>query len=160
MDRDDQQYLLKKLWCHGQLFAPIQGVMILVWSIKTLKGTELIYCSLAVLLLGCWSYLSWRSMNKLWPPPSVLLRAGFCMEFYYTGIIYVCARHVKTSTFSLMVLMFTCLQVMETGAYLTMVGCLKDALAAPQSAPLQDSGLDWADRDRNKGGGLEMESFL
>jgi hypothetical protein len=132
--------------------------MILVWSFKEpLEGKEFIYCSLAFLLLGCWSYLSWRSMNKLWPPPSVLIRAGLGLQCYYIGIIVVCARHLSNSTFALMVLMFTCLQVMETGAYLTMVGCLKDSLSVFQSQPLQDHGLDLPDRHRND---LQMESFL
>lgn len=169
MDLDDQQYLLKKLWCHGQLFAPIQGVMILVWSFKEpLEGGEFNFCLIAPLLLGCWSLMSWRSMNKFWPPPPVLIRAGLCLQCYYVGIIYVCGRHARTSTFSLMVLMFTCLQVMETGAYLTMVGCLKDSLSVTQSQPLplQDRGLhlDDLDLDRDTYGnsrdGVERQSFI
>jgi hypothetical protein len=156
--RDDQQYLIKKLWSHGQFFAPIQGLMILVWSFKEpLGGTEFIYCSVAFLLLGCWSYLSWRSMNKFWPSSPVLIGADLGLQCYYIGIIVVCARHLSNSTFSLMVLMFICLQVMETGAYLAMVGCLMDSLSIFQSEPLQDCGLDLPDRDRN---GLEKESFL
>ncbi len=152
MDLEDQQYLLKKLWCHGQLFAPIQGVMILLWSFKEpLEGAEFIYCFLAALVLGSWSYLSWRSMNKLWPPPPVLIRAGLVLEGYYIGIIYITSHFVSTSVFALMVLMFTCLQIMETGAYLAMVGCLRDSLTT-QDSPNRGS--------RNNRDGIEMESFI
>ncbi len=139
LDASEKQFLLKKLWCHGQLFAPIQGILIAVWAFKELKKFELFYGCIAPILLGFWSWGSWRTMNKLWPTPTMLVKCGLCLLFYYIGIIVIGCGHIRDGTLDLLVVLFTILQVMETSAFLIMVGCMRDGLTAVEFSPMATS---------------------
>lgn len=127
IDEKDKKFLLKKLWCHGQLLSPIMGIIMTVWSIlefDNLLVIEFIYCIIAIILLPIWSISSWRSMNGKSPKASVLIKIGIFLLCYYIGIIIITAKYSSSSTFTLGLLIFTILMLIETSAYLIMVQCL------------------------------------
>eukprot|EP01084_Bolivina_argentea_P157238 274010_1 len=124
---EDKRYLLKKLWCHGQLLSPIQGIITTAWSIVQFDNVlmvEFIYCVIAILCLPIWSFLSWRSMNGKYPKPSILIRFGIILLCYYVGISIITGKYLSQSTFTLCIFIFTVLQFIETSAYLIMVKLL------------------------------------
>ena len=128
---EDKVFLMKKLWCHGQLLSPIMGIVTAIWSIieyNTLLTIEFIYCIVAIILLPIWSFLSWRSMNAKWPPPSILVKCGLVLLCYYVGIGIITGKHLSHSTFTLCLFIFTILQLIETSAYLFMVKLLTPSL--------------------------------
>ena len=128
---EDKVFLMKKLWCHGQLLSPIMGIVTAIWSIieyDTLLTIEFIYCIVAIILLPIWSFLSWRSMNAKWPPPSILVKCGLFLLCYYVGISIITGKYLSHSTFTLCLFIFTILQLIETSAYLFMVKLLTPSL--------------------------------
>lgn len=128
LDSEDQQFLLKKLWCHGQLFAPIQGLLISCWAFVDLRGFSTVYAVVAAPLLFLWCLMSWRCMQAMSPAPRLLVKIGLALELYYLGIIITCFNYWLSSTLTTVVLVVTALQVMETAAFLTMVNCLRDSI--------------------------------
>jgi len=128
LDPAEQQYLLKKLWCHGQLFAPIQGLFVAVFSYHDrLRGFNFFYAISAVPLLTVWSWASWRCMNSQFPP-SKLVTFGLVLEVYYIGLLSIVFPLAWSSTVALFVLVITGMQIMETAAYLAMVNYLKNSI--------------------------------
>ena len=131
IDEADKKFLLKKLWCHGQLLSPIAGITITVWSILEINNLliiEFIYCIIAIVILPIWSFCSWRSMNGKSPKASLLLKCGIILLLYYIGIIIITAKYLSLSTFTLCLFIFMILLLIETSAYLIMVKCLIETL--------------------------------
>lgn len=128
---EDKQFLLKKLWCHGQLLSPLQGILTFIWCILQYKNIlliEFIYSVISIILLPLWSFMSWRSMNRKTPKPSKLIIIGIFLILYYIGITIILGKHISNSTFTICMFIFTLLQIIETSAYLSMVKILIKSL--------------------------------
>lgn len=127
MDSDDDttvQLLLQKAWCHGQSIAPpLLGGVVVVSS----NNNQSWFQSVVILAVTMsWPIVSWRSMQR--PSPSSLRRiwiGGMVLLSMYAYLLGNMALNSegKNAGVRILLLVFIALMIVETMAYLAVVGC-------------------------------------
>jgi hypothetical protein len=144
-DPASTRLLLKKLWCHGQLVAPLQATAYAWWAVVATKEEmlfeERILLWVSAAILPFWGYVSWRQMHSNSENAGkIILRFGFVVEVLHTTVVIFAARKLS-NTANLVVFIFTLLHVIETFAYLLAVWCFKSALHNDRTRAVDQAGL-------------------
>lgn len=144
-DPTDVRLLLKKLWCHGQLVAPLQGAAYAWWAIEAssseILDSERVLLWISAGVLPFWSYVSWRQMHSSSAhAASIILSFGLFMELLHTAVV-VLAAHNLSSAMNLIVFIITLLHVIETAAYLLMIACYRWVLEADPTPEVDQKTL-------------------
>ena len=74
----DVRMLMKKLWCHGQAIAPLQGFAYAVWALSddgALSFSFRVLLWVAALKFPVWGYVSWQCLQLIFGPRSFLILA-------------------------------------------------------------------------------------
>ena len=107
--------LLKKIWSHGQLIAPFQGLALGYWGISSNKlyTWERAILIIAALVLPAWSAITWWAMKGTTINHGrLILCLGVYIEVLYAAVLVVAARGIDTTnSLRLFALVSTILQV-------------------------------------------------
>jgi hypothetical protein len=132
-DPADVIALMKKLWCHGQAIAPLQGLAYGAWALNdpSLSRSLRILLWVAALKFPIWGYVSWKSLHLKFRERSfrVLAVSGavvIAMDLLIAGAAFE-GGELSTS-WPLVAFIFTCLHAVETTAFLMAVTCFRWAL--------------------------------
>ena len=144
-DPASTRLLLKKLWCHGQLVAPLQATAYAWWAVAARKEEmlfeERVLLLVSAAILPFWGYVSWRQMHsKSKRAGRRILQFGFVVETLHTAVAILAARKLS-NTPNLAVFIFTILHVLETAMYLLAVWCFQSALHNDKTPADNQAGL-------------------
>ena len=137
----DVRMLMKKLWCHGQAIAPLQGGAYAAWAVidgDRLSVSFRLLLWVAALKFPAWAYVSWQCLQLRFGPQSFLVLAIFgaiviVMDILIAG--FAVADELTRDGWSLLAFIFTCLHAVETTAFLSTVACFRWALIDPSTRP-------------------------
>ena len=130
--------LLKKLWCHGQFIAPIQGISYAAWA---LSDTEVSTAFKVVLWLAAvkfpiWGYVSWTALNRRYGPKRsylYLIIFGMLIVAIDLLIIVMAVNSGELEKpWTLLAFVATCLHAIETTAFSGAVHCFRWVLHRDQ----------------------------
>ena len=153
----DVRFLLKKLWCHGQLVAPVQAGAYSYWAVAATDAqvlfAERVLLIVSAAVLPLWSYVSWTRMKRqgLHAVHTILWLGGF-IEVLHTVVCVVAAQKLDNLA-NKVIFIVTLLHVVETFMYLFAVYCLQFAIIedmTPESEQSTLIGLDAAPSDLAK----------
>ena len=141
-DGADVRMLMKKLWCHGQAIAPLQGGAYAAWAVidgDRLSVSFRVLLWVAALKFPAWAYVSWQCLQLRFGPQSFLALAIFgtiviVMDILIAGFA-VANDELTHDGWSLLAFIFTCLHAVETTAFLSTVACFRWALIDPSTRP-------------------------
>ena len=133
-DGADVRMLMKKLWCHGQAIAPLQGFAYAVWALSDGDALSISFRVLlwvAALKFPVWGYLSWQCLQLRFGLRSFLVLAilgivVIAMDLLIAG--FAVANGELSRGWPLLAFVFTCLHAVETTAFLGAVACFRWAL--------------------------------
>ena len=137
--------LLKKLWCHGQFIAPIQGLAYAAWAIgdTEVSPSFKVVLWLAAIKFPLWGYVSWSALNRRYRPERsylYLIRFGMVIVAIDLLIIGMAIKSGELAEpWTLLAFVATCLHAIETTAFCGAVHCFRWVLH----------------REEDGGGGLE-----
>ena len=133
-DPADVQTLLKKLWCHGQAIAPLQGIAYAAWAMVD-DNTITIYFKVllwvAALKFPIWGWVSWKALHLRFGKASfnILIGLGAIVIAMDILIAHAAVNNNELSrSWPLVAFIFTCLHAIETTAFLSVVSCFRWAL--------------------------------
>ena len=140
-DGADVRMLMKKLWCHGQAIAPLQGFAYAVWALSddgALSFSFRVLLWVAALKFPVWGYVSWQCLQLIFGPRSFLILAMLgaiviAMDMLIAG--FAIANDELSRGWPLVAFIFTCLHAVETTAFLSVVACFKWALMDRSKSP-------------------------
>ena len=137
--------LLKKLWCHGQAIAPLQGLAYGYWAIVATEAQmalqERILLVVSACVLPVWGLVSWRMMKRKGSNASrVILWLGTFMQCIHIAVVVFAAQKLKY-TANLVVFIFTLLHLVETSAYMLAVCFFRSSLEADATDEEDQLGL-------------------
>ena len=140
-DGADVRMLMKKLWCHGQAVAPLQGFAYAVWAISDGDALSLSFRALlwvAALKFPVWGYVSWRCLQLRCGAHSFLILTVLGVIVIVMDLLIAwCAVANKDLSrgWPLVAFIFTCLHAIETTAFLSVVACFQWALIDLSESP-------------------------
>ena len=128
----DVRFLLKKLWCHGQLVAPIQACLYAYWAVTATDAqvldSERVLLLVSASILPIWGYVSWTRMKQHGiRPVRVILGLGILMEIIHICVVIVASQRLQ-DTANLILFIVTILHVIETFMYLLAIYCLRHGI--------------------------------
>lgn len=128
IDEETKQIIIKKTWCHGQLLAPVMGILCACWA---LSGRASSVSSIAMLLyasiiLPLWSVVSYRAISSQ-PSHATLTRWGLLVELAHLGIFVLASKNLH-ETWSLLMFISSGLFFVETLAFLAVVTAFRSSL--------------------------------
>jgi hypothetical protein len=96
-DPASTRMLLKKLWCHGQLVAPLQGCAYAYWAVVAapdqILPSERVLLWVSAGVLPFWGWVSWRQMHSNSANAgTIILRFGAAMEVLHTAVVALAAQ--------------------------------------------------------------------
>ena len=130
----DVRMLLKKLWCHGQAIAPLQGCAYGFWALSedpNVSSAFRVLLWVAAAKFPAWGLMSWRALHRRYGPYSfrLLVFFGTIVILLDLLIAYAATANRELSrTWPLVAFVFTCLHAIETAAFLSAVACFSWAL--------------------------------
>ena len=140
-DGADVRMLMKKLWCHGQAIAPLQGFAYAVWALNDGEVLSLSFRMLlwvAALKFPVWGYVSWRCLQLRFGARSFLILAVFGVIVILMDLLiawFAVTNNELSRSWPLLAFVFTCLHAVETTAFMSAVGCFKWALVDRSESP-------------------------
>ena len=137
--------LVKKLWCHGQAIAPLQGAaygwFAAVATEKEVTMTERVLLVASACVLPVWGYVSWKQMKKSSPRSTqIILSLGTMMQLLHITIVFLASTKLTVSA-NLLIFIFTLLHLVETTAYLLAVFYFRASLQQDHTAEQDQVGL-------------------
>jgi hypothetical protein len=140
-DGADVRMLMKKLWCHGQAIAPLQGLAYAVWALS--DGARLSYSFrvllwVAALKFPVWGYVSWQCLQLRFGPRSFLVLAVLGLVVIGMDLLiaaFAVVNNELSRGWPLLAFVFTCLHAVETTAFLSAVACFRWALIDRSQSP-------------------------
>lgn len=132
----DVRVLLKKLWCHGQAVAPIQGLAYAFWAMSNSSGMSKEFKVLlwvAALKFPVWGLVSWQALNLKYGEKSFPILCVFGVVIVFLDIliaVIAVTSHELTNGWALLALIATALHGIETTAFLSAVCAFRGSLKA------------------------------
>lgn len=90
LDEDTRRLVIQKTWCHGQVLAPVYGILCLIWF-SSEGNPWLLY---AGILLPVWCYVSYRSVFVDFSPRQLVI-GGILVEIAYVAVFSLTIPNVK-----------------------------------------------------------------
>ena len=123
LDEQTSRLVVKKTWCHGQLIAPVYGLICGYWAYKVRIDDVRLWAS--TIVMPVWSYVSYRSISTR-PSYGTLLVGGFIALCVHAAVFSVAV--VQTSnTFGMIMTIFSGLLFIETLAFLCVATFLRSS---------------------------------
>lgn len=124
--------LLKKLCCHGQAIAPIQGLAYAAWALTDHDASPIFkgILYIAAIKFPFWGYISWQALNKRYGVINsylYLIRFGIVIVMVDVLILImaVMSGELGNGAWTLLAFVSTCLHVIETLAFGSAVYCFR-----------------------------------
>lgn len=136
-DPADVRVLLKKLWCHGQAIAPIQGFAYALWAITQSSQLSMafrVFLWIAALKFPLWGYVSWSSLQSRYGSHSrvILFLFGFIIILMDIVIVVFAWQSGELhESWPLLAFIATALHGIETTAFLSAVACFDGIIKEP-----------------------------
>ena len=147
-DPTEVRVLLKKLWCHGQAVAPVQGLAYAVWAVTKsadLSTGFIILLWVAALKFPFWGWVSWRALHLKYGESSFKVLASFGLVIILMDIVIAVLAAVSgelSEGWPLLAFIATCLHAVETTAFLSAVTCFRSSLKSYDLVTAADSSLE------------------
>jgi hypothetical protein len=135
-DPADARVLLKKLWCHGQAIAPVQGVAYAFWAVardSKLSTFFRLILWIAALKFPVWGYVSFRALHLHNGDNSFKILSLFGIGIILIDIFIIILAVLSGelgSGWTLLACIATTLHAIETTAFLSAVSMFRGALKA------------------------------
>jgi hypothetical protein len=120
LDDSTRRIIIQKTWCHGQLLAPIFGLLCWYWYFTVARPSVLLIY--AGIVLPSWCYVSYRNVFIQFATQQLVI-GGVLVEIAYIAIFFLAVPNVhknggSSSSFYLLICIASILFAIETLAFL------------------------------------------